>query len=589
MALLSFSVVVIALVICSIKNKWFDHSENIDFKSALAAFSVNLIILFVFIMRWSEIINPVVVSLAGLALSVIATPLLPVIVHSYTNTNERINLSTKKISLSDHIVFMLFSVVIITFASSASPLVAINWECDSNCIFTAARGIIHGKLLYSDLVELKGVFMYLIFAVGAFITPYSFTGMWIVEIVFCYLFLIVSTKIQLLFVDKKQSVNPVISGAVVALLYGSSSFDCGNTAEEYGIVFLAAILYLGLIILKEDCISFRKVFIIGLLSGVIFWIKYSMCGAVFGIALFFSVYLIKRKRIKQFFLAVSGVLSGFVTVSLPVVLYYLFRGALNDLIYYYFGLNIFKYHVSSERGSLFDALINPFLALPEYLSDNSQLLIMIVIGFVFLFCYNKKIFSFFATAFVFSFYVALLGNGSVVYYPFVLTSFAIIGALPVNSFITKLVSDRKIMYRIVGLFVSVVLACFYSFPYIKNKAYYGIPKEKYPSYVFARIINNSEDNSFICFGLLDYGFYTCAETDPSIRYYAVLVHDQDIVEQQKTYISENNYNFIITSNNCNYNVLDDESNVFDGYELIAVEKDPYYSGDEFYLFKQAEI
>ena len=99
---------------------------------------------------------------------------------------------------------------------------------------------------------------------------------------------------------------------------------------------------------------------------------------------------------------------------------------------------------------------------------------------------------------------------------------------------------------------------------------------------------DSEDQSFICLGLIDYGFYTSMKTDPKTPCFAVLVHDQDMVNQQIQYIAENDYNYIITSNNCNYDIFADEGNVLEGYELVAVQEDPVLKGDEFYLFRKTD-
>lgn len=583
---ISFAIIVLFFVLNSSKTELFNGTTKITTKQLAVSFPINFALLFVFILRWSDYVNPVAVSLAGLALCVLASPVLPVIVTAFPGRSQPVKLTDKKLGISDHIIFLLFSVVILFFVSSASPLVATNWDADSNCIFTAARGMLHGKLIYRDLLELKGILMYVIFAAGALITPYSYTGLWIVEIIFCYLFMVITTKIQLLFVEQKSSINSVVSAILVAVLYGSTSYFCGNTAEEFGIVFLALIIYLCIKLISDDNIRFSRVFIVGLLTGVIFWIKYSMCGAVFGMALFFIFYLVREKKVKQLLKAVLGVVSGFVTVAVPIVLIYFFNGALYELFDVYFGMNIFKYHVTETRGTFLDALINPFLALPAYLGDNSQLLILVFIAFIYLFCRNKKIFAFFTAAFTFSFYVALLGNGSVVYYPFILTAFAIFGALPLNLMITKFLTDKSKPVKALSLLASFVLACLYSLPFVRNRNYYGIPKESYPTYAFSKIIMDSEDQSFICLGLIDYGFYTSMKTDPETPCFAVLVHDQDMVDQQIQYISDNDYNYIITSNDCNYDIFTDEHKVLVGYELVAVQEDPYFAGEEFYLFRK---
>ena len=152
---------------------------------------------------------------------------------------------------------------------------------------------------------------------GALITPYGFTGLWILEIIFCYLFMVVTTKIQLLFVDSKSLINPVVTGAVTIALYGSKAFYCGNTAEEYSILFIVLILYFCIRFVAENNINFVRTYIVGLCTGVIFWIKFNLCGAVVGIVLFMLFYLLIKKQTKTLLTAVLGVFTGFVTVAVP--------------------------------------------------------------------------------------------------------------------------------------------------------------------------------------------------------------------------------------------------------------------------------
>ena len=178
-AFLCFAAGVIVFAFGLFRKAEFVKKSLVDSKKLFIAFFLNILLLAVFVIRWGEILNPIVTALTGLFLSIIATPALPVIVECYSVKENKIKLSDKKLSLKDHLVFLLFSAGILLLISSASPLIPVNWDYDTNCVFTASRGLLHGKLIYRDLIEHKGTVLHLIYAAGALITPYGFTGLWL--------------------------------------------------------------------------------------------------------------------------------------------------------------------------------------------------------------------------------------------------------------------------------------------------------------------------------------------------------------------------------------------------------------------------
>ena len=579
-AFLCFAAGVIVFAFGLFRKTEFVKKSLVDSKKLFIAFFLNILLLAVFVIRWGEMLNPIVTALTGLFLSIIATPALPVIVECYSVKGNKIKLSDKKLLLKDHLVFLLFSAGILLLLSSASPLIPVNWDYDTNCIFTASRGLLHGKLIYRDLIEHKGTVLHLIYAAGALITPYGFTGLWLVEVVFCYLFMVISTKIQLLFVESKNLLNPVITGAVTMILYGCKAFYCGNTGEEFAILFVAVILYFCIRFVSENNINFTRTFAVGLCTSAIFWIKFNLCGTAVGVVVFFAVLLLIKKEFKSLLTAGAGVISGFAAVTVPIILFYIIRGGINDLINVYFIMNIFKYHIYSSNGSMAKSFLNPFLALPAHLANNNQLLVLIVTGLFFLYCRNKKLLPFFVTVLSFSFYFAFLGSENVAYYPFILTPFTIIGAVPVNRLITMITDGKKKALKFIAPFLSVILAALFCLPFIENKKYYGLPKEAYPSYTFTEIIKASDDQSFVCFDFIDSGFYTMMQVDPEVQYFSFLNADKDhIVNTQKEYIRDNDYNFIITNN---------DTEVFEGYELIKAQQNPFDTTDTFFLYQKAE-
>ena len=578
-AILCFAAGVVLFALDLFRKKEFAKKSLVDSKKLFLAFFLNLVFLGVFIIRWAELINPIVVALVGLLLCIVATPASPLIVECYAaGKGQELKLSDKKLTVKDHIVFAFFAVAILLFVSSATPLIPINWDYDTNCVFTAGRGLIHGKLVYRDLIDHKGTVLHLIYAIGALISPYGFTGLWILEVIFCYLFMVVSTKIQLLFVENKSMLNPIISGAVTVMLYGGKAFYCGNTAEEYSILFLAIILYFCIRFVVEGNINFKKTYIVGLCTGAIFWIKFNLCGAIVGIVLFMLFYLLIKKQTKPLLTAVLGVITGFFTVAVPVVIFYAVNGGLENLVDIYFVMNIFKYHMSEEKGTLLNSLINPLLAFPAHLNNNYQIFILTIVAMFYLFCRNKELAGLFITAFFFGCYFAFIGSENCAYYPLILTPFAAFGGLPVNQMVTSFLSRKKTGIKILGLSLSVILTALFCLPFAANLKYFGLPKESYPTYTFSEIIMNSEDKSFVCYDFIDCGFYTYMHVDPEVPYYSYLNADSShIIESQQQYIINNGYNYIITSN---------KTEIFVGYELIASQQDPFNEETTFYLYRR---
>ena len=55
---------------------------------------------------------------------------------------------------------------------------------DADCIFTVAKSLKNGLVLYKDIFDHKGPIIYFIFYVSALISENSFIGLWLWEIIF---------------------------------------------------------------------------------------------------------------------------------------------------------------------------------------------------------------------------------------------------------------------------------------------------------------------------------------------------------------------------------------------------------------------
>ena len=182
-------------------------------------------------------------------------------------------------SLENRIRMQIFllSVLIITFCSKNSFLYAFNDGYDINVYKTIGWGIWRGLLPYKDLYDHKGPYVYIPSVFEAKI-PYS---IYIIEIISCFFALYYASKILKKY-NEYKFLNLIIFGSIV---YFSAAFSHGGSVvEEFFLPIELHTIYIGL---KNDFVLNKKdAFIIGILSGIIFWSKYSLVGFFIGWCLY---------------------------------------------------------------------------------------------------------------------------------------------------------------------------------------------------------------------------------------------------------------------------------------------------------------
>lgn len=234
---------------------------------------------------------------------------------------------------------------ILAICSENSFLYCFNEEPDVSCFFTTARSMLDGKVLYRDVYEQKGIYSYVFYMLAYLICNKGYLGAYIVEGICASVFLILSYKTAFLLI-KRVNASVIISVLTGIAAYTSSGMQEGGFIEEYMIPIFAAIVFLGVkhyTSKQSEDFPIRYAVIIGILSGIIFWIKYSTLGIVIGLAIFIAVMQIKNKRGKRLFAIVAAFLLGMVIASLPALIYFIKTGSFGDMIHVYFYNLIFVY------------------------------------------------------------------------------------------------------------------------------------------------------------------------------------------------------------------------------------------------------
>lgn len=454
-----------------------------------------------------------------------------------------------------------------------------NWV-DQNCFLTVGKEMLGGKVPYRDIFEQKGPLLYAIHAVAVFISPKTFTGVYIIQIVFFTAYLWIIKKIAALFTSERLSVYAsVITGIVTAVTY---CYSRGDNAEEFCLPFIAYALYTMMKAFREDfgeAFSYKAMLVNGFFAGCIFWIKYSVLGFYIGfITGFFIISLIQREYLKAVVKSALFVV-GNLAASIPWIIYFGINKASPLLFKVYIYDNIFLY---SARLSFYKKILDVWKKLGINCLENFIMAVLIFAG-IFFFCKDSgyiqgvkyKIYLVFC--FITSFYGIYIGGRAYRYYFLPMAAFIILGVTAVTNLlfeyrITNFIFSRKFI-AVVGAagVVTVVLGsnCIY---------YYGKPKNYFPQYKFAEIMDREPSPTLLNYGFLDGGFYHAANIEPEEYYFcrSNIAREElpNLYESQLDSVRHRKAEFVVTRKRCKQNdngLLDGEDDLYRNYDIISQE------------------
>ena len=549
----------------------------------LSSLILNLALTPIFISRWSAVLESNLLLFAAIGLAFAGTPAVAFLILAFRpKTALEKPASSSRLSLREILLCVVSSCIILLVCTLSSPLVPFNHSCDANCMFTIGRGILAGKTVYKDLIDQKGPLIFYLHAAGALISSKSYIGIWIFEWIACLITMLFGIKIRKLFIKSSNIAIDLLSVAMTASVYCSYSFLYGDTSEGYVIPLILCSLYLCFKSILDSDYPMRRFILIGIEIGLIFWSKYTLCGAYVGLALFFLVLLIKDKNYKNLIRMVISVIAGFVLVAIPILFIFWSKNALNDLIRVYFTDNIFNYNMSSSSEFGLATVSGPFVMLGFFLSNDFPIFILILIGQVYVFYKNRKLglmslMSFF-TCFVFAF----IGAKSYSYYSFILAVFATLGWAPaILMFKYVFSSIKNTKTRTVTAGISAFILFLLAIPNAPNIENLCTDISENAVYGCSQIISQYDNPTLLCYGFLDRGFYTYNDIIPDVPYFTFLnANSEFIMQEQDRYIREGDYDFIITEGVCRE---------FEGYTLIYT--DPLVTksgGGPYYLYQKAK-
>ncbi len=464
-----------------------------------------------------------------------------------TLTEKLINKEEKEVHNQLNWKLILYLLVIavigITLCSRTSPLYRFNDSFDSHIYFTIGRGMTEGKVLYRDLLDQKGPYIYFIHALASLIDNRTFFGIYLIQIVFFFITLIFGAKIIKIFIKEDRCIYfgmPIF----IAIALSSFAYWYGNNSEEYCWPSLMFGIYVLVKSLNYDRLPTNKeYFWIGVTSGFVLWLKFTFLAFYIGWYCVPLILYIKNKEGRKFTESILSILGGVVVVSAPVIIYFFVNNALYDLWTSYFYNNLFVYKAVSLKEYRYGMIEQIFDSLWEQGNLNPKASFLLILSSIWLyFQVNKKTFFSLLIAF-FALCAVVMGIGvTYLYYYSIFSVFMIFAVIPIYMIIDFMIG-KKFIKEILILIGCIVLM----FTQSRNTSFILRDKNSYPQIKFAETMAQSENPTLLNYNMLDAGFYTASGIVPNTKYFCrINMPIQEQFDVQNDIVDNGKVEFIVT-------------------------------------------
>lgn len=486
---------------------------------------------------------------------------------------------------------LLLATSFLTICSRSSFLYPCNNWDDANSYFSMGKYMMNGGIIYQNLYDQKGPYLYLLYGLAYLISNDSFFGVFLMEIVAITAFLFAGFRIMCLFCSKKTAfvLLPVLAMGTLSSL----SFYWGGAAEEFCIPFMAWSLYMSLRYFKEDypeVPDWKMILLNGIFAGIIMQIKYIMLGFYFAWMAMMALMHFTPANIKKAIRNCFVFLGGMGLTMIPWLIYFGIHGALKDWYQCYIYNNIFLYsNLSDESIGLFGKVYDLAKILLNLVIDNFSYFVFIVIGMVFLLFRRKNrwyevinVYAMFGLLFLGIF----IGGANIFYYSIPLMIFTAVGLAAIGAVADFVVEKLSVKKKVCYMFsiASAIICLIGAYNLSMNTDYMKIEKEDHFLYQFKEIVQQEENPTLLNVNMLDAGLYTVADVIPSVKYFQTNgIALEEMFEEQERYIKEGKTQFVISR-------FSYPEHILERYELAAEASFMTDGKTEstYYLFKRKE-
>jgi len=237
-------------------------------------------------------------------------------------------------------LLLFFVSLFVSFQSPLAPYAkGIPW-IDSSVFIHTAISILHGDVLYRDVFDNKGPFLYLINVLGLSISNGNgFWGIWLLQLFALFTTALFLYKTSTLFYNKTISLI-----AVCILIVFQSCFDYGgNITESWAVPMMSVALYIfAQYFATGKQLSWAQLFVLSTTFTLTFLLRANLVlmWGIFGIAVIVDLLHTKRYADAGRY---AMIVMGFIIVTLiPYFLYFYSNHSIAEALYGMLWLN-FKY------------------------------------------------------------------------------------------------------------------------------------------------------------------------------------------------------------------------------------------------------
>ncbi len=234
-------------------------------------------------------------------------------------------------SVFKYFIFLLLSVLfLLVFSSQTSPLMN-NYGWDSAMFVLLGKMFNMGRIPYVDFFDHKGPILIFIEALGVRLSSDDRTGIFILQCINLFI-----TQFLIYKIARHFSLSSSVSFSVVlfSLLMFSFTIQAGNNCEEWSLPYLYLCLFLTTSINKNLSIKrYIYIFIIGVSAAVLFWIRANNMGVICACMIYLFVLSVIAHNFKDLCFMCISLIIGFLSVTIPLVIYFIRIDALSEMIY----------------------------------------------------------------------------------------------------------------------------------------------------------------------------------------------------------------------------------------------------------------
>lgn len=452
-----------------------------------------------------------------------------------------------------YFILLLGVFLCVTFASECSFMYRTNEWDDVHIYYTAAQGIKNGKVMYRDLYDHKGPYLYFLHVLAIILAPGKYYGMYYLELIFGFIFAIAMFKIMSLFINNKK-VSLIGTLLVLVLYYISIAFSKGDSAEEMVMPFYAISLYWLLKMAKEEKdIKWYQSIIVGVFTGFAFFYKFTLISFFAGTVLMTFILYILKKRVGAGFASLGFFLIGFAVSLVPAFIYFGVNNAFDDFFTVYFYNNIFAYS-SVESSGFMNKISRMLEAWYVRFAFGFTYYLFILFGFFYV-IFNKRIkkdivFYSVLLPYVTTNLMIVVGGVSYAYYGLPNAIFAFVGVYALYDLLTHkekangYINKHVKPLQAISLSLLGILACFGT----PNLPRMFKSESEIMEFQMKAIIEQEEESkrTVLNYGCLDVGVYYLCNIEPPTKYFAgINVNLPELEAEQQRIVDECLVTFVI--------------------------------------------